>query len=85
MTAVSLSAYFPGILDHIYNIEKSQKRRLGSDTEEETTPKKKRGHPRIITLESCYLQVCPQEGDDESSEERNMQALSKEMTEKEKP
>lgn len=73
------------IMDRIYNIEKSRKRRLGSDTEEETTPKKKRGRPKIITLESRYPQVRPQEGDDEASEVRSMQALSKEMTKKEKP
>lgn len=69
------------IMDRVYNVEKSRKRKC--DDCEDSGPPKKRGRPkRLINLETRYPKMCAQ--DEDAGGHPNEEALRKEM-EKEKP
>lgn len=69
------------IMDRVYNVEKTRKRKAADDSMDATP--KKRGRPkRVTSLETRYPSIRPH-GDD-ASQQQQKQALSKEM-DKEKP
>ena len=68
----------------MYNVEKTQKRKLTGKDDNTPTPKKCGRPKKVINLKSRYSLVRPQEGSDSTADARNMQALQLEM-EKAKP
>ena len=65
----------------MYNVEKTQKRKLRGEDDSMPTPKK-RGRPnKVIDLMSRYPLERPQEGSNSTADARNMQALQLETEE----